>query len=76
MQWVLGSIMLMRATLVLKDMSLTVGNCKGRMFMSPPKGKWIRPQDYITSDMLFYTTNRALADIGKGLRINFSKHVA
>ena len=30
------------------------------------KGKWIRPQDYITSDMLFYTTNRALADIGKG----------
>lgn len=40
------------------------------------KGKWIRPQDYITSDMLFYTTNRALADIGKGLRINFSKHVA
>lgn len=40
------------------------------------KGKWIRPQDYITSDILFYTTNRALADIGKGLRINFSKHVA
>lgn len=40
------------------------------------KGKWMRPQDYITSDMLFYTTNRALADIGKGLRINFSKHVA
>lgn len=35
---VLGSIMLMRATFVLKDMSLTVGNCKGRMFMSPPKG--------------------------------------
>ena len=40
------------------------------------KGTWIRPQDYITSDMLFYTTNRALADIGKGLCINFSKHVA
>lgn len=40
------------------------------------KGKWIRPQDYVTTDMLFYTTNRALADIGKGLRINFSKHVA
>ena len=40
------------------------------------KGKWMRPQDYITSDMLFYTTNRALADIGKGVRINFSKHVA
>ena len=40
------------------------------------KGKWMRPQDYITSAMVFYTTNRALADIGKGLRINFSKHVA
>ena len=40
------------------------------------KSKWIRPQDYITTDMLFYTTNRALADIGKGLRINFSKYVA
>ena len=35
---VLGSIMQMRTTLVLKDMSLTVGNCKGRMFMSPLKG--------------------------------------
>lgn len=35
---VLDSIMLMRATLVLKDMSLTVGNCKGRMFMSHLKG--------------------------------------
>lgn len=169
---VLGSIMQMRTTLVLKDMSLTVGNCKGEdvyvpsqrvarlnifgmidrdnryngfttfekmtadkvlsfldefsfnlemdtfvlldnasvhrnkkikelrplweqrglfLFFLPPyspqlniaetlwrilKGKWIRPQDYITSDILFYTTNRALADIGKGLRINFSKHVA
>lgn len=40
------------------------------------KGKWIRPQDYITSDMLFYATNSALANIGKGLRINFSKDVA
>lgn len=40
------------------------------------KGKRIRPQDYFTSDMLFYTTLRALADIGKGLHINYSKHVA
>jgi len=40
------------------------------------KGKWIRPQDYITTDMLFYATNRALADIGNGLRINYVKHAA
>ena len=40
------------------------------------KGKWIRLQDYITSDMLFYTTNMTLADIEKGLYINFSKPVA
>ena len=40
------------------------------------KGKWIRPQDYMSTDMLFYATNRALADIGKGLNIRFLKHVA
>ena len=40
------------------------------------KGKWIRLQDYITSDMLFYTTNMTLADIEKGLCINFSQTVA
>lgn len=40
------------------------------------KGKWIRPQDYESTDMLFYTTNRALADIGKGLNIQYLKHVA
>lgn len=39
------------------------------------KGKWIRPQDYISKDTLFYTVNRALADIGKGVSINF-KHYA
>ena len=39
------------------------------------KGKWIRPQDYISKDTLFYTVNRALADIGKGVSINF-KHCA
>lgn len=33
------------------------------------KGKWIRPQDYTSTDTLFYATNRALADIGNGLRI-------
>ena len=40
------------------------------------KGKWIRPQDYTSTDMLFYATNRALADIGNGLRINYAKHAA
>ncbi|MDR2888112.1 MAG: transposase [Bacteroidales bacterium] len=36
------------------------------------KGKWIRPQDYVSIDTLFYTTNSAL---GKGLFINYS-HIA
>ena len=32
-----GSIMLTKATLAQKDMSLTAGNCEGKMFTSPPK---------------------------------------
>lgn len=40
------------------------------------KGKWIRPQDYISKDTLFYTVNRALADIGKGVTINFKHNAA
>lgn len=40
------------------------------------KGKWIRPQDYASTDSLFYATNRALADIGKGLSIQYLHHVA
>jgi hypothetical protein len=39
------------------------------------KGKWIRPQDYISSDSLFYATNRALAGVGKELFIKYS-HIA
>lgn len=39
------------------------------------KGKWIRPMDYVSTDTLFYTTNRALAMLGKGLFINYS-HIA
>lgn len=35
------------------------------------KGKWIRPQDYTSADALFYATNRALAEVEKGLRINY-----
>jgi transposase len=40
------------------------------------KGKWIRPQDYISTDTLFYTVNRALANIGKGISINFNHNAA
>jgi transposase len=39
------------------------------------KEKWIRPQDYVSTDSLFYTTSRALAALGKGLFINYS-HIA
>ncbi|MDR2388978.1 MAG: transposase [Tannerellaceae bacterium] len=31
------------------------------------KGKWIKPQDYVSKNNLFYATNRALANIGKVL---------
>lgn len=40
------------------------------------KGKWIRPQDYASTDDLFYAANRALADIGNHLFIKYSKHIA
>ncbi|WP_280673722.1 MULTISPECIES: IS630 family transposase [unclassified Dysgonomonas] len=40
------------------------------------KGKWLRPQDYASADTLFYATNRALADIGKNLRINYNHKAA
>lgn len=40
------------------------------------KGKWIRPLDYVTTDTLFYSTNRALAAVGKRLFINYSHIVA
>ncbi|WP_254361441.1 transposase [Prevotella melaninogenica] len=39
------------------------------------KGKWLRPVDYLYTDALLYATNRALAAIESGLKINF-KHVA
>lgn len=40
------------------------------------KGKWLRPQDYACADTLFYATNRALAAIGKSLRINYNHNAA
>ena len=39
------------------------------------KTKWIRPQDYASSDNLFYTVNRALAAVGDSLGIKL-KHNA
>lgn len=40
------------------------------------KGKWLRPQDYATTEALFYATDRALAAIGTQLNINFSHYAA
>ena len=40
------------------------------------KGKWIKPQDYISKDNLFYAANRALANVGKILFVNFKYHAA
>lgn len=40
------------------------------------KGKWLRPQDYVTTESLFYATNRALAAIGTQLKINFRHYAA
>ena len=39
------------------------------------KGKWLRPVDYLSTDALLYATNRALAAIGAGIKINFN-HIA
>ena len=39
------------------------------------KGKWLRSVDYLHTDALLYATNRALAAIGAGPKINFT-HVA
>lgn len=35
------------------------------------KGKWIRPEDYLEKDTLFYAVNRCMANIGKEININF-----
>lgn len=38
------------------------------------KGKWIRPEDYIEKDTLFYAVNRCMANIGNEIKINFSQY--
>ena len=40
------------------------------------KTKWIRPQDYVSSDNLFYTVNRALAAVGETLGIKLKHNAA
>lgn len=40
------------------------------------KGKWIKPQDYISKDNLFYAADRALANVEKILYVNFKNHAA
>ena len=40
------------------------------------KGKWIRPQDYESTDSLFYATNRALTSVGTSLFVNYSHYAA
>ena len=36
------------------------------------KYEWLKPEDYLTKDVLFYAVNRAFAAIGDGLYIQFS----
>jgi len=38
------------------------------------KEGWIRPSDYRTAEQLFYAVDRALAAVGKDLRINFNSY--
>ena len=40
------------------------------------KTKWIRPQDYVSADNLFYTVNRALAAVGDSLGIKLKHNAA
>ena len=40
------------------------------------KGKWIRPQDYESTDSLFYAADRPLAAIGSSLFVNHSHYAA
>lgn len=38
------------------------------------KARWLKPQDYLTTDSLFYAVKMALAAVGKHLFINFSDY--
>jgi transposase len=36
------------------------------------KGEWIKPEDYIAKEKLFYATKKALAALGNNLFINYT----
>ena len=38
------------------------------------KARWLKPQDYLTTDSLFYAVKMALAAVGRQLFINFSDY--
>lgn len=38
------------------------------------KARWLRPEDYLSSDQLFYVVNLALVAVGKSLFISFSDY--
>jgi transposase len=38
------------------------------------KARWLKPEDYLTADNLFFAVNMALAAVGKHLFINFSDY--
>ena len=38
------------------------------------KARWLKPQDYLSTDSLFYAVKMALAAVGKSLLINFSDY--
>jgi transposase len=38
------------------------------------KARWLKPQDYLTTDCLFYAVKMALAAVGQQLFINFSDY--
>ena len=40
------------------------------------KGKWIRPQDYSSTDTLFYATHMALAAVGTSLFVSYHHYAA
>ena len=40
------------------------------------KGKWIRPQDYSSTDTLFYATQMALTSVGTSLFVNYHHYAA
>jgi len=40
------------------------------------KARCLKPQDYLTTDSLFYAVRMALAAVGKNLFINFSEYKA